>query len=994
MAETNRLPNGGQIDRGKTLRFLFNGRRYEGHPGDTLASALLANGVWLTGRSILWHRPRGIVAAGVDEPNTLVQVGVTPRGSPDVKATEVDLYDGLVATSVNGWPGIGLDLGVLAGALGGVLAAGALRKVVMPAGLRRRLFAPLIRRTAGWGDLPEAADRDRYDHMDAETDLLVVGAGPAGLSAALAGARAGLRVTLVDENGVAGGSLLHLERTVDGHAARDWVARVVAELTDLGTRFLPRSRLIDQDQGRTLVLERRTDHLGPQIGSQVTRQRLWRLRAGQTVLATGAWQQMPVFAGNDRPGIMLADAVLAYLRRWAVLPGRSAALFTADDSAYETALALRDAGCPVVAVIDLRPEPDGPLVAEARRRGIPVLAGQAVVATGGVRRLRSVRVRRLTRDGTAVTGRDQVIRCDLLAVSGGWAPDGLPWRRFGGAITWDKTLGALVPAGDLPDVQAIGACAGTMRLADALAEGHRAGRAAATGLGRRPADTRPPSCAEPDFGAARPMGMVPSGRRPGWARQKAFVDLQQDVLGADLMLARREGLEIPDLVARYTGWTRGTDGGRSGEAGGLRLLAGMSGAPPMAMASSGPVRGVAFGALAGMACDHRRLTPLHDWHLASGAVMTEHGDWWRPRAYPLPGEAEPHAIEREVMAVRDRVGLFDSSTLGMIEVHGPDAEILLDRVYTNRWTGVGIGRVRYGMMLDDDGRVFDDGICARLDDRTWLITTTTANAGRVESHLLDRLRGPWRDLRVFVTPVTEQWATLTLTGPRAKDVLGRLAPDLYLGTRAFPFMTLQEAGVAGIGARVARIGFTGALTYEVSVPWSRALALWQAMLEAGASFGIAPVGLAAIEALRAEKGVVLVDRDTDGTVTPYDLGYERMVALDKPDFVGKAALERLDPDAPGRPHLVGLLTEDPRVVLPGGALLTAGRGGSPPYEVVGRVTSACYSPTLGRSIALALLRDGRQRRGEAVHAPLADRWVTATVVAPVFHDPEGRNRDG
>jgi sarcosine oxidase subunit alpha len=1010
MADNNRLPSGGRIDRDSRLRFLFNGRRYEGHPGDSLASALLANGVSVVGRSILWHRPRGLVAAGADEPNALMQVGVTPRATPDAKATEVELHDGLIASTVNGWPGIGVDLGALAGLLGGLLAAGAAAKVAPPSGLGRRLIAPLRRRVAGWGDLPDAADRDRYDHTEA--DVLVVGAGAAGLAAARAAARAGLRVVLADEQAAAGGALLHLPRRVEGRDGADWAAATAADLAAMASvSVMTRTRLIDLEDdgeggGRALLLERRTDHLGPQIGRCVSRQRLWTLRASRVILATGAWQQMPAFAGNDRPGVMLADAVLAYLRRWAVLPARRAAVFTGDDGAYETALALHAAGCALSCIVDTRPDPAGPLVAAARAAGIKVLAGHAVVATGGLGRLRSLRVRPLSADGREVSGRAAVYRCDLLAVSGGWAPDLAPWQTAGGGVAWDEILAAPVPDAGPEWLAAVGAGGGEMTLAGALADGQAAGRAAAADLAEDTggtAEETPPACEEPAVGPAMPLGLVPCGRRPGWGRQKAFVDLQQDVVAGDLLLAVQDGLEDAAQVARYTGWSLGTEHGRSVRAVGLRLLAEALHRPPASLLpapAGGPTRPVALGALAGWRqgdlAEADRLTPLVDWHRAAGAVMGRHAGWWRPEVYPLPGEAPHHAVEREVMAVRERVGLFDASSLGKIEIQGADAEELLERVYGNRWRDMGIGRIRYGLMLDDVGMVLDDGTCARLDAQRWLMTTTTDRLDRVLAHMTERLRGPWSDLRVFLCPVTEQWATLTLAGPLAREVLGRLAPDLYLGARAFPFMTVQDAVVAGVPARVGRVGFTGTLTYEISVPWSRAAGVWQAALDAGSgSGGVTPVGLRALEALRTEKGVVLVGRETDGTVSPHDLGYHRMVALDKPAFVGRAALlrHRAAGEA-GRWRLVGLLTEDPRVVLDEGAVLVAERGGPPPHAVIGRVTSSCYSPTLARSIALALLADGDRQAGRTVHVPLADRWVTAVVTAPVFVDPEGRKRDG
>ncbi|MGC2853985.1 2Fe-2S iron-sulfur cluster-binding protein [Novispirillum sp. DQ9] len=987
----NRLPNGGRIDRTRKLRFLFNGHRYEGHPGDTLASALVANGVTLVSRSLKYHRPRGLLSAGPQEPNALFHVGFGPRSTPAMKATEVELHDGLVAVPERGWPSLGWDLGRVYDVVPGLLAAGFPYKTFNAgSGLWQRVFEPLLRGAAGWGSVPDGPDGDRYDSRWAHCDVLIVGAGPAGLAAALAAAGGrGERVILAESQNEPGGHLLHRDRAIGGHEALAWVAETVEALRrspDVTVLTRTTVTMLEGD-GSALALERRTDHLGPQIGSFVTRQRLWKIKARRVVLATGAMERPVVFPGNDRPGVMLADAVLAYIRRWAALPGREAVVMTTNDSAYETAEALLDVGAGVAAVVDLRRDPPARLIERLRERGVEVLTGYGVVGTTGRRCITGVKVQCLSPDAQGVHGPTRTIACGLLAVSGGWDPDTVLLRQAGGTLRWDAEWSCHVPA-DVPDFLSVaGGCAGMFNLHGSLGQG----------LGAFSSDPpATPSVREPEFGPPRAVWQIPG-------RQPAFIDLQNDTTAADIALAVREGFDHPQHLKRYAVIGLGTEQGRTSMVNALGILSEMTGRPMRDLTPTTarpPVEPVALGAIAGRALGEfaapRRLAPPHDWHLAAGARFRDDAGWHRPEAFPLPGEGLPQAIEREVIAVRERVGLHDAAPLGKIDITGPDAGAFLDRVFTNAWSGLPVGRLRYGLMLGDDGGILDDGIGARMAPDRFRVMVGAARADTVLAHLR-ACRALWPELRLFVTDVTGQWAVVVLSGPRSREVLARLAPDLYLGAKAFPFMTVQEAAIAGVPGRVARVGFTGELSYELVVPWSRGLAVWQAALEAGAPFGVAPVGLGAIEVLRAEKGFILPGRETQAGTTPHDIGHARLVDMSKGPFVGRDALERggLERGAgSGRRELVGLLTEDPRVVLPEGAALTAERDVWPPQQVIGHVTSSCHSPTLGRTIALALLAEGRGRLGHLVHAPLGHRTISAVVTEPVFFDPEGRRRDG
>lgn len=987
-----RCPDGGLIDRARPLSFTFDGSRYQGYVGDTLASALLANGVRLVGRSFKYHRPRGIYSAGPEEPNALVRLRAGACAEPNTRATMIELFDGLVAESQNRWPSLRFDAWALNGLLAPLFPAGFYYKTFKwPAAWWEPLYERFIRRAAGMGTAAREPDPDRYEKRYAHGDVLVVGGGPAGLMAAMAAAHSGARVILVDETAGFGGALKRERRTLDGRPVLDWVKATVAALEAMPeVILLPRTTAFGYyDHNLVALVERVADHV-PAPPPHTPRQRLWLVRAKQVVFATGAIERPLVFADNDRPGVMLASAARAYVNQYAVRPGRRAVVFTNNDDAYRTALDLHDAGVEVAAVVDARPAGDAALVDRARDARIEILAGHGVTGARGRAVVSGVEV---APAGKAGLGARRRIDCDLIAVSGGWSPTVHLHSQSGGKPMWDNGILAFVPGAARQATRAAGAARGLFRLADCLADGAKAGAEAARAAGfDSGAALALPACADEAAYHVAPLWSAAAPRRG-----KSFVDIQDDVTADDVALAAREGYVSVEHLKRYTTLGMGTDQGKTSNVNGLAIMAALRGAPIPAVGTTTfrpPYTPVTLGAMAGTETGAHfapvRRTPLHAWHERAGAVFVDAGLWRRPRYYPRAGEDMAAAVAREVKSVREGVGLVDVSTLGKIEVQGPDAAELLDRVYANRFVTLPVGRARYGLMLREDGIVFDDGTTARIGATRYLMTTTTINAAKVLAHLEYHLQVVWPELRVQVASVTDAWVGIALAGPKARAVLETALTGIDVSAAAFPLMAVGQGRIAGVPVWVSRISYSGDLAYEILAPADHGETVWQALLAAGAPSGIVPYGTEAMNVMRVEKGHV-AGPEIDGRTTADDLGLARLVKNGR-DFIGRRLAERLAFQAPERPRLVGLTPADGVTRLAAGAHIVADANAPPLVPTLGHVTSAVLSPTLGRPIALGLVAAGLARKGETLFAvdPLRGRVTAVVVSEPHFFDPDGK----
>jgi len=1005
VSQPNRLQSDGRVDRNKPLSFTFNGQRLTGYEGDTIASALLANGISLISRSFKLHRPRGIVGAGAECPNSIVQVGRGAATIPNLRATQTELYEGMEVNSVNCWPSVRFDVSAVNQLFASMLPAGFYYKTFMwPKSFWHKVYEPKIRKSAGFGTAPTEPDPDRYEKVNRHCDVMVVGGGPSGLAAALEAGRRGARVIVCDEQNEFGGSLLGSREFLDGKPGMDWAREALEELEGLDeVTLLPRTTAFGHyHHGFVSLLERVTDHLGPTSPDKRPRQRQWRVRAKQVVLATGALERPLVFSNNDRPGIMTCSAVSTYINRWAVTPGRRAVVFANNDSAYQTALDLDDHGVEVAAVVDVRPEPDGVLVDRVRKEEIDIVAGHAVVDTTGGQHLSGVKIMKLNARGDGVYGDVRHVDCDLLCSSGGWNPVIHLHSHPGGTMQYDESIAAFVPDRAVSNTHNAGACNGNFALGGCITEGFSAGAtaAAASGFGSEDIQSEPPATGKRKEHPIRPMWRVPA-RKPLPRAPKQFVDIQNDQSAQDIFLAVRENYRSIEHIKRYTAMGFGTDQGKLGNINGAGIAAEALG-EDIAKVGTTTFRPaytpVTMGALAGREFGPERFhavrkTAMHAWHVEHGALFENVGDWKRPWYYPRAGESMREALDREVLATRNSVGVLDASTLGKIDVRGPDAAEFLNRVYTNGWKNMDVGKCKYGIMLGEDGMVMDDGVSARLAEDHYHMTTTTGGAARVLAWLEEWLQTEWPELQVYLTSTTDQWAAISLAGPKSREVVAKVVDGVDLSGDAFPFMTWRNGTAAGVPARVFRISFSGELGFEINVPANYGQYVWDAVWEAGQEYGITPYGTETMHILRAEKGFIISGQDTDGSVNPMDLGMHGLLSGRK-DFLGKRSLKRGDAVREDREQFVGLVTvDDPKEIIPEGAQIVndANANNAPkPVPLEGYVTSSYYSATLGHSIALAMVKRGRERMDEVLYAPQADdRVIKCRITSPVFYDPEG-----
>ncbi|AWN15121.1 sarcosine oxidase subunit alpha family protein [Salinisphaera sp. LB1] len=1004
MTQPYRLASGGRIDRDRPLSFTFNGKRYTGYAGDTLASALIANGVSVVGRSFKLHRPRGIVGAGAEEPNAIMQVGSGATVRPDQRATQVELYEGLKASTVSS---LWFDLMGINNTFSSLLPAGFYYKTFMWPKNSWPYFERQIRKAAGLGYSPTKPDPARYDKMNTHCDVLVVGGGAAGLSAALVAGRAGARVMLVDEQAELGGSLLSASETINGRPAADWVAATVAELESLpDVRVLKRATAFGHyDHNFVGIVEDCGDYADSANDDNALRHRYWRVRAAQVVHATGALERPLVFANNDRPGVMMASAVSTYINRYGVAPGKRAVVFTNNDSAYQTALDLHAAKIEVAAVVDVRAKPRGELAQRVRAAGVPIYGGHVVANVRGTRRVKRAEVQRLS--GEQLTGDRVLIDCDLVANSGGWSPSVHLHCHTGALPVWSDETASFLPPASTEDRRSAGAVTGVNTLRDCLDQGISSGAEAATAAGFKPGAAPDLSVAEaPAEMPIQPFWLVPKGQ-PMSRGPKQFVDFQNDTSASDIVLAAREGYESIQHVKRYTALGFGTDQGKLGNINGMAILARTLGQsiPETGTTTFRPAyTPVSFGAMAGREhgelYDPVRKTAMHEWHVAHGALFENVGQWHRPWYYPKAGESMQDAVNRECLATRQHAGVLDASTLGKIEVHGPDANRFLEMIYTGGRLKMKTGTCRYGLMLHEDGMIFDDGVTAKLGENHYLLTTTSGGAAGVLRWLEEWHQTEWPEMKVFFTSVTDEWATMAVNGPDSRKIVEAVCDDIDLSRDAFPFMSFREGTVAGIPARIFRISFTGELAFEINVDANYGQALWDAVMKAGEPYGLTPYGTETMHVLRAEKGFIVAGQDTDGSMTPLDMGMQWAIGKNKTDFIGKRSLERPDIVLDSRRQYVGLLPKEPETVLPEGAQLVdhADSERRPSFEspvpMTGYVSSSYYSAALGRSFALALVNGGHKRHGETVYSPQPDgRVIAAEITSPVFYDKEGARQN-
>ncbi len=1000
---SHRLDTGGRlIDRKTPRNFSFNGKTMQGFDGDTLASALLGQGQILVGRSFKYHRPRGIVASGSEEPNALVNLGKDKTFEPNARATTTELFEGLTAESQNHWPSLEFDIGEINAKLARFLPAGFYYKTFLwPRAFWKHIYEPIIRKSAGLGRAPRHRDADHYEHANITVDVLIVGGGIAGLQAAKAAGEAGAEVLLIEQNAHWGGRAPVDRAVIDEMDASDWIDVTLNTLRTMPNVRL-RSRMMGAgvyDHGYALAYERLTDHAPD---PNLPRHRLWRIRAERIVTATGAIERPISFAGNDLPGVMLASAVRDYVSNFAVAPGKRTVIVTNNDDGYRTALTLRDAGLEAV-VLDARADATGYLAEAARAAGARVLTSRGVSKVSGKGKVESVAVCDIAGEGAVL----EDLRADCVAMAGGWSPVVHLWSHCGGKLNWDEAGAFFRPdatraptgADGAAFVLAAGTANGELGTAEVLKDAHAAGVNAANASGATDA-TSPAADAKTETPEPmRPVWKMPE-RAPYALRSKAWLDYQNDVKVTDVELAAREGFESVEHTKRYTTLGMATDQGKLSNINGLAVLAGQLGADIPKVGTTTfrpPYHPISMGAIAGEARGELfqpvRQTPMHDRHDAHGAHWEPVGHWRRAYTYAQNDESVHDAVNREVRATRNAVGLLDASTLGKLVVKGPDAGKFLDMMYTNMMSTLPVGKCRYGLMCSENGFLSDDGVVARLDDDTWLCHTTTGGADSIHAHMEEWLQTEWWDWKVYVANVTEQFAQVAVVGPKARDVLAKLG-GMDLSKDALPFMHWADGKIGDFTARVFRISFSGELSYEIAVPASQGLAFWNALMEAGEEFGITPYGTEALHIMRAEKGFIMIGDETDGTVIPQDLGLNWALSKKKDDYLGKRAQERDHMTDPLRWKLVGLETVDGSVLPDGSYAISEGDNANGQRNVQGRVTSTYFSPTLERGIAMGLVELGPDRMGEVIQFNRVDgTLIAAKIVDPVFYDPDGEKQN-
>ena len=985
------------IDETSRVSFKFNGKIYYGFKGDTLASALMANDVHLVGRSFKYHRPRGIMTAGSEEPNAILQVNDnTPYTEPNVRATEIEIYEGLEATSQNCWPNVSFDIGGISNILSPLLPAGFYYKTFMwPANFWEK-YEHFIRHSAGLGKSPKVADPDIYDHKYIHCDVLVIGAGISGIIAAKTAAQNNLKTLLLDEKTEIGGTTIYQNSNnfkINNEISSDWLINEINELKKLDNLEIKTRTSVAAYHGYNYLLAREnlTDHLSKNEKQGKIRQRLLKIRAKKVIVATGSLERPLIFDNNDRPGIMLSSAIKKYADYYGVICGKKNVFFTNNDTAYESAISLFKKGINVQAIIDIREKSDSSIIKQTENLGIKIYWSHTVVNTYGYKKLKQISIMKLSKDGQSVVDSITNIDCDCLGMAGGWTPAVHLFTQSGGKLKFRDEDQVFIPS-EYPSKQiSIGSCNGDFEL-DVLIK--NSSNSLKKFLEIKKTDYENLSVVTSKEKNKRNIWLLPTDKISG--KTKPFVDYQNDATANDIKLALREGFRSIEHVKRYTTTGMGTDQGKLGNMHALGIIADTTGVKMGEVGTTTfrpPYTPLTFGTIVGRNVgeyfDSFRRTPMNDWHIENKAEFENVGQWKRAWYYPKKNETMHQAVQRESVAARYSAGILDASTLGKIDIQGSDSSEFLNRVYTNAWSKLAVGKCRYGLMLNEDGMVYDDGVTTRLNENHYIMTTTTGGAANVMGKLEDYLQTEWPELDVYLTSVTDHYATASVCGPNSKKILNKLIPTLDLSNENFPHMSFKEAQIGNIKCRVMRISFTGEHSYEINVQANYGKSLWGQCMDAGKEFNITPYGTEAMHLLRAEKGFIIVGQDTDGTMTPIDLQMDWIVSKKKYDFIGKRSLYRSDTMRDDRKQLVGLVTDNPKEVLEEGAPIVSELNQSP-VEMLGHVTSSYFSPNLNKSIALAVVRGGKNMMGKKLYVPMEDRAINVTIVDPVFLDKENK----
>jgi len=993
MEQKYRLKKIGYINRNKKISFKFNGKNYFGYEGDTLASALLANGVHLIGRSFKYHRPRGFIGSGVEEPNGKVQLYSKIKTEPNVLATEVELVEGLAAKSQNCWPSVNFDFGAINNFLSKFFPAGFYYKTFMwPKNFWYRIYEPIIRKAAGLGVASLKPDPDRYEHKFEYCDVLIAGSGPSGLSSALAAAKNGAKVILAEDKSRFGGSLLNDEVTIGNKKGKDWADEVISQLKSMSNVIVKnRSQVFGYyDHNMTVMVEKIKDHIENPT-KYTPRQKLWYIRAKEVILSTGSIERPLVFGNNDRPGIMLASAAKEYLKTYGVLVGRKPVIFTNNDSAYDLAIEFKKNGVDPL-VVDVRKNSEGDNVKEAKNLNINIKFAYAISNTKGYKRVNSAIIGKLNKERSDYEN-FEIISCDCICVSGNWTPTVHLSSQSGNKLKFDETINAFVPNKSRQNETTVGSAKGSFTLKKSLEEGFNKGYEMSNKITNKNLKTTVPTSNEKTHDKYDKFWCMPLPKNKNYKR---CVDFQNDVYVSDIELAVREGFRSIEHVKRYTTLGMATDQGKTSNLNGLQLVSNIENKivpevghttfrPPYAPVTIGAIVGREVG-------KHYRPTrksPMHLWHEKNNAVFVDAGLWLRPRYYKQGNENLAMAAKREAANVRNNIGICDVTSLGKIDIKGPDAAEFLNRVYTNAWMKLPVGKARYGVMLREDGIVFDDGTTTRISENHYHMTTTTAQAVNVLSHLEYYLQVVWPELDVNVMSTTEQWAGAALAGPNSRDLLEKLFPDIDVSNEALPFMGFTEGELFGVPARIFRISFSGELAYEINVESGYGVFMWEKIMELGKEMDIEPYGTEALSTLRIEMGHV-AGSEIDGRTMPSDLSLDGMLSKKK-DFIGKRSLNRKAFVEANREKIVGVVPLDKKTMIPEGSHLVVDNNAPLPNPKLGHVSASCWSVEYNNPFSLAILKDGKNRIGEKLYAlsPLKNKIIPVEIVSSHYVDPKG-----